>query len=141
MSDTLVITGKVRFSYVQVFTPKAMETGQELKYSVSLIIPKYDTVNLARIEKAIDAAFKLGITSKFEGKTPKNWKNPLRDGDTERGGEEYAGCMFINASSKNLAYQPFRITLAAEFSNPNSVEAYAPFIIFFDVSFVVTSAL
>lgn len=38
-----VITGKVRFSYANVWEPKAGQEGWEPRYSVSLIIPKSDT--------------------------------------------------------------------------------------------------
>ena len=38
-----IVTGKVRFSYANVFTPKAGMNGGEPKYSVSILIPKSDT--------------------------------------------------------------------------------------------------
>jgi len=40
--NSKVVTGKVRFSYVNVFEPKSVN-GSTPKYSVSLIIPKDDT--------------------------------------------------------------------------------------------------
>ena len=99
MSTTKVITGKVRFSYAHVFEPSAIEEGQEKKYSVSIIIPKKDTKTLNKIKEAIKAAAEEG-KAKFGGTVPKNYKNPLRDGDEEREDDEnYAGCMFINANS------------------------------------------
>lgn len=99
MSTTKVITGKVRFSYAHVFEPSAIEEGQEKKYSVSIIIPKEDTKTLNKIKEAIKAAAEEG-KAKFGGTVPKNYKNPLRDGDEEREDDEnYAGCMFINANS------------------------------------------
>lgn len=99
MSTTKVITGKVRFSYAHVFEPSAIEEGQEKKYSVSIIIQKKDTKTLNKIKEAIKAAAEEG-KAKFGGTVPKNYKNPLRDGDEEREDDEnYAGCMFINANS------------------------------------------
>ena len=99
MSTTKVITGKVRFSYAHVFEPSAIEEGQEKKYSVSIIIPKKDTKTLNKIKEAIKAAAEEG-KAKFGGTVPKNYKNPLRDGDEEREDDEnYAGYMFINANS------------------------------------------
>lgn len=96
---TKVITGKVRFSYANVFTPKTDESGTE-KYSVSIIIDKEDKKTLKAIEKAIENAKKNGI-SKFGGKIPGNLKLPLRDGDVDREDDEvYAGKMFINANAK-----------------------------------------
>lgn len=99
MQATKVVTGKVRFSYLNVFHPKAMGDSSDEKYSVSLIIPKTDTETIAKCEAAIKAAMEMG-KAKWGGKVPKNLKLPLRDGDEERDDEAYAGCMFINASSK-----------------------------------------
>ena len=41
-NETKVITGKVRFSYANVFEPRKNDDGTE-KYSVSLLIDKDDT--------------------------------------------------------------------------------------------------
>jgi hypothetical protein len=96
---TKVITGKVRFSYANVFTPKAMEEGQTAKYSISLLIPKKDVATLNKIKAAIVEALESG-KAKFGGKIPAKYKDPLRDGDEERPDDEnYAGCMFVNANS------------------------------------------
>ena len=38
MRNTEVVTGKVRFSYLNVFTPKAGQDGGDPKYSVMLLI-------------------------------------------------------------------------------------------------------
>lgn len=101
MSDTKVITGKVRFSYAHVFEPHAVQEGQEEKYSVSILIDKKDKKTLAKVEKAVEAAIEAG-KAKFGGKVPKTMKLPLRDGDEEREDDEnYAGKMFLNASSKS----------------------------------------
>ncbi len=52
-----VITGKnTRFSYLIVNEPKAINGGTP-KYSVSLIIPKSDTVTVEKIKAAIKAAY------------------------------------------------------------------------------------
>lgn len=95
---TKVITGKVRFSYANVFEPKSIN-GSEPKYSVSLIIPKDDKATIERIKSAIDLAKKEGI-SKLGGKIPVNLKTPLRDGDVDRADDEaYTNSYFINANS------------------------------------------
>lgn len=97
---TKVITGEVRFSYLHVWEPQAINGSEEKKYSVSLVIPKSDKQTCGYIQKAIEAAKKAGI-SKFGGKIPANLKLPLRDGDEERPEDEvYAGCYFINANCK-----------------------------------------
>ena len=100
-SKTKVVTGVVRLSYANVWEPKAINEGQQPKYSVSLIIPKSDTETIAKINAAVDAAIEEGI-GKFGGKKPNkaSLKLPLRDGDTEREDDEaYAGSYFINANS------------------------------------------
>jgi len=102
MATTRVITGlndNVRFSYVHVFEPSAMEEGMEKKYSVSLIIPKENKKLIKEIEEAIQTALEEG-KAKFGGKVPKVFKNPLRDGDKERPDDEsYENCMFVNANA------------------------------------------
>lgn len=98
MSQTKVITGKVRFSYAHVFEPQAAEGSDKEKYSVSIIIPKEDKKTLAKIDKAIELALENG-KAKFGGKIPKGLKMPLRDGDEERDDEVYAGSMFLSANS------------------------------------------
>lgn len=100
MSDTKVVTGKVRFSYVNVFKATAMSEGQDPKYSVQLIISKDDKKTVNRVKKAIEAAYQAGKAT-YGGKLPKPWKNPLRDGDEERPDDEvYENTYFINANSK-----------------------------------------
>ena len=98
-NPTRVVTGEVRLSYAHLFEPQAIQ-GSKPKYSVSLIIPKSDRETIGKIERAIDAAIEAGI-GKFGGKRPNKaaLKLPLRDGDTERDDEAYAGCFFVNANS------------------------------------------
>lgn len=100
---TKVVTGKVRFSYANVFTPKAMEEGGEAKYSISVLIDKKDTATIARINAAIDAAIEVGknkLADKNGRVNKAALKLPLRDGDIDRADDPaYAGKLFINASS------------------------------------------
>lgn len=100
MSATKVVTGKVRLSYANLFTPRAAEAGQEAKYSVSLLIPKSDKATVEKIKAAIEAAKEAGKAT-WGGKVPPGLKTPLRDGDTERDDPVYAGHYFVNATSKN----------------------------------------
>ena len=99
-----VITGpNTRWSYANVWEAKSINGGAP-KFSVSLIIPKTDTVTIEKIRKAIQAAYEEG-QSKLKGTSKympdlEDLKLPLRDGDKERKGDPtYAGCMFINANS------------------------------------------
>lgn len=98
---TKCLIGEVRLSYVHIFQPEAAADGATKKYSVSLLIPKTDKALLGKIKAAIEAAKQAGLAHEFGGKIPANLKNPLRDGDLERPDDKsYAGCWFINASSK-----------------------------------------
>lgn len=100
--ETKVVTGKVRFSYVNVFEPTAMNEGDTLKYNVCILIPKNDTKTLEKIDKAIKAAIELGKSklANSQGKIPSNIKLPLRDGDEERSDDTaFEGMYFLNANS------------------------------------------
>ena len=89
-----------RISFANIWKPKSIN-GSEEKYSVSCLIPKGDKATLMRIHKAVEFAKKNGEISKWNGKIPPNLKLPLRDGDIERPDDEnYAGHMFLNATSK-----------------------------------------
>lgn len=102
MGQTKVITGKVRFSYANVFKPTAVSENDEPKYNVSIIIPKSDTKTLEKINAAIEQAKQDGkakIADK-NGRIPATLKTPLRDGDEERPDDPaYANSYFIGASS------------------------------------------
>ena len=99
-----VITGKdTRWSYANVWEAKSINGGTP-KFSVSLIIPKTDTVTVQKIKAAIQAAYEEGQAKlKGNGRTVPPLtaiKTPLRDGDTERPDDPaYAGSYFINANS------------------------------------------
>ena len=102
-NSTKVITGKVRFSYANVFEPTAMHDGQTPKYNVSIIISKSDTKTVEAIKKAIEAAKEAGKSKIADknGKIPVNLKTPLRDGDEERPDDPaYENSYFINANSE-----------------------------------------
>ena len=99
--STKVVTGKVRFSYVNIFKSRSFTADQDAKFSICLLIPKKDTETVAKIKAAIQEAVQEGISSKWGGKKPANLKLPLRDGDAERAeeAEEYKGMYFLNANS------------------------------------------
>ena len=93
-----VITGKAN-----VWEAKSINGGTP-KFSVSLIIPKTDTVTVQKIKTAIQAAYDEGQAKlKGNGRTVPPLtaiKTPLRDGDTERPDDPaYANSYFINANS------------------------------------------
>jgi hypothetical protein len=89
-----------RISFANIWQPKSIN-GSEEKYSVSCLILKSDKATLMKIHKAVEAAKEDGKARKWNGKIPPNLKLPLRDGDIERPDDEnYAGHMFLNATSK-----------------------------------------
>ena len=103
-NPTKVITGpETRWSYANVWDPKAINGGTP-KYSVSLIIPKTDTVTVNKIKAAIQSAYEEGESKlKGNGRTVPALsvlKTPLRDGDIEKPDDEaYKNAYFVNANS------------------------------------------
>ena len=99
-----VITGPdTRWSYANVWEAKSIKGGTP-KFSVSLIIPKTDTVTVQKIKAAIQAAYEEGQAKlKGNGRSVPPLaaiKNPLRDGDVERPDDPaYANAYFVNANS------------------------------------------
>lgn len=109
INSTRVTTGKVRFSFVNVFEPRAFGDNTTEKYSVMLMIPKTDIKTLNACNAAIAAAVEKGKSSCFAGKAPAVIKSTLKDADvdTNRDGEvfgdkwpETKGHYIINVSSK-----------------------------------------
>ena len=104
INPTKVITGlNTRWSYANVWEAKSINGGTP-KFSVSLIIPKDDTVTVNKIKAAIQSAYEEGQSKlKGSGKTVPALsvlKTPMRDGDLERPDDEaYANSYFINANS------------------------------------------
>lgn len=104
VNPTKVVTGKdTCWSYANVWQAKSINGGTP-KFSVSLIIPKSDTVTVKKIKAAIQAAYEEGEAKlKGNGRTVPPLsaiKTPLRDGDTERPDDEaYKDSYFINANS------------------------------------------
>ena len=78
--------------------------GGTPKFSVSLIIPKSDTVTIKKIQAAIEAAYKEGEAKlKGNGRSVPALsvlKIPLRDGDTERPDDEALSLIHIYTSMK-----------------------------------------
>lgn len=101
-----IAIGNVRFSYVSIWEPRANLAGQ-MKYGVSVLVPKADKKSVALCEKAISDAIDAGIAA---GKLPKAQKkivqSPLRDGDLEfevqKKDENYQGMVFFNAYSDSM---------------------------------------
>lgn len=103
---TKVLTGEVRLSYAYLTTPRAVQQGQEAKYSVTLLIPKTDTATKANIDSSIEAAAQDAQGKQWNGIRPPVLPVPIHDGDgvRENGtpfGPECRGCWVMPASTKN----------------------------------------
>ena len=103
-NPTKVITGKVRFSYANVWEAKAPVEGAQPKFSVSLIIPKSDSTTLAKVEKALKAAYEEGLPRlRAACKNVPTFEaiaKPLHDGDLEKPDDPaYANSMYVSANS------------------------------------------
>lgn len=102
-----VVTGQVRLSFVNLFTPRAHQNGGDPKYSTTILVPKSDVATKQRIDAAIQAAKELGITKRWNGVLPPLVAIPVYDGDGTRPsdgmpfGDECKGHWVFTASSKN----------------------------------------
>lgn len=100
-----ITTGRVRFSFTNIFTPRAPQEGGEPKYSLTILIPKSDVATISAIQQAMEIAVQEGITNTFGGSRPPRLNTPLYDGDGVRPasgepfGEECKGHMVMTASS------------------------------------------
>lgn len=105
--STKVVTGKVRFSFCNIFEPKAPQDGGKPKYSVTLLIPKSDTATLGKIKEAMKEAREAYCKKNGASALPANPITPLHDGDgvkpsnNEPYGPECKGCYVIAVSSEN----------------------------------------
>lgn len=103
--STKVVTGKVRFSFCNIFEPKASNDGGDPKYSVTLLIPKTDTATLNKIKTAMAEARENFCSKNGANALPLKPVHTMHDGDGQRpSGEDFGpeckGCYVITVSSK-----------------------------------------
>jgi hypothetical protein len=104
--STKIVTGKVRFSFCNIWEPKASQDGGDPKYSITLLIPKSDTATAQKIKEAIQEARDNFCNKNGASALPATPIHPLHDGDGTKpsSGEPYGpeckGCWVIAASSK-----------------------------------------
>lgn len=99
-ASEVVITGVG--CYMNLFTPRAFGSN-EPKYSVCMLISKKDKKQLAKIQKAIQAAKEEAQTKNWNGKMypDERLTLPIHDGDVERADDPaYKGMWYINCSNK-----------------------------------------
>lgn len=104
--STKVVTGKVRFSFCNLFKPQEAQGGGDPKYSVTLLIPKSDTATVGKLKAAIAEACEVFCKRNGASALPAKPNHTLHDGDGLRdSGEPYGpeckGCYVITVSSKN----------------------------------------
>jgi hypothetical protein len=101
-----VVTGKVRLSFVHLFSPYANPNGGDPKYSTTILLPKSDIATKQAIDAAINAAIQQGVAKTWNGVRPPIIAIPVYDGDGVRPsdgmpfGEECKGNWVFTASSK-----------------------------------------
>lgn len=100
-----IVTGKVRLSYVNIFTPRQSQNGGDAKYSVTVLLPKSDLETKAKIDADIRQVAQDALAGAFGGVMPPNLALPIHDGDGVRPsgeafGPECRGCWVFTASSK-----------------------------------------
>lgn len=103
--STQIKVGPFLGSYANIFKPRAVDEGDEPKYSISMLFSKTATAgtpeakSLAELKKMIEyvAAKKFGP----KWMEIRGFKHPVRDGDVDKPDhKEYAGKWFANSSSK-----------------------------------------
>lgn len=95
LTDTKVVTGKVRLSFPHLFE----KYDKSDKYQCQLIIRKDDKDTLVVMKKAIENAKEQGKSEKWGGKVPANFASPLHDGEEKEDTEVYGNCYYINAKN------------------------------------------
>lgn len=115
------LTGEVRLSYVHLAAPYAnpQQKNAEPKYSVTLLIPKSDTVTYQDIVNSINATISAAVNKAWKGVRPPNIPTPIHDGDGVKQdgnpfGPECKGHWVITASRRPQDGKPW----VCEISNP-----------------------
>ena len=103
--STKVVTGKVRFSYCNIFEAREPQGGGDPKYSVTLLIPKSDTATFEKMKAAMMEARENFCKRNGASALPPKPNHTLHDGDGVRDsgdpyGPECKGCWVITVSSK-----------------------------------------
>lgn len=107
-----LILKNVRFSFVRVFEARENNFTNEMEYSVDVLLPKSDKVQVKKVKemiKAINEEILEKNASKFKGKLPPAWREPLKDGDEvakEKGWDAYEGMYVLTPKRKEEDGRP-----------------------------------
>lgn len=95
--------GLVRFSYLNVFSPRVSKESKKEEYSIQIMIPKTNKADYAKAVAAVEEQKKILWPN---GKLPPSFRNPILDGDTHvnQKGEDakVPGHWLIGAKSYHL---------------------------------------
>lgn len=99
-----VVTGKVRFSYVSLMSPRVDPSSSKEKYTVTALLPKSDVVTKQAIDAAIQQAIAEATKGIWNGLVPPQVPTPIHDGDGVKQdgspyGPECKGCWVFTAST------------------------------------------
>ena len=73
--------GEVRFSYMNVFKPRAAKEGQQEKYSVTCLLPKSNVEMYNRLMSELRAEALGEAEGKLKGVSIDHVRHPVHDGD------------------------------------------------------------
>lgn len=105
-----VTTGKARLSYVNILSPVQDQNGN-MKYRVTVMLPKSDVASKAAIDRAIAQAIEEAKSTLWKGFVPPNVATPVHDGDGVRPsgepfGPECKGHWVFTASTNANSSRP-----------------------------------
>ncbi len=96
---TRIMLQNVRFSFVNVYKPTKYKETDEPKYAVTCLMPA-DHPQIKEIQAIVEALKPICAKKTKSGKLPKDFENPLRDGnDKEYDG--YADMLYVVAKSSS----------------------------------------
>ena len=103
--STKITTGKVRFSFCHLFEPQPSKEGGKDKYSVTLLIPKKDTLTYNKMKAAIKEAADRYREKNGPRSLPEKFNTTIHDGDGVRDsgepyGDECKDCWVITVTTQ-----------------------------------------